>query len=497
MTRLSESELRAAWLIAIVIGAHLALFGLPFINFEWAFSDAAHYFENYHDPYLERYFNAQANTLGIPFLAFLLHKLAPIFDADLYPRLLATSGFVAMGVALLRLNRLLDSRLDAAILLAVTFFNPLVWTFGGRGTADFLPAALVLLGVVLFWEGPISKLQLVIATGSFSLAIILKYHAIVLLPLIWLEALSRPQAAFWPTVRRMSIVTSVILFFPIAYVLAVKHSFGFWLSSPSYLDELSPRLDLKSFVENYSAYVAHLFIQTLPLSLLAVLQQIRSAREFVLLAFVASGLFLIGFLFLTANGEMNFGPLDPYLDSRFLNGIFLASLCAFIPVVRSIKSAKQEFSDAGRLGFCVVVGAIIFIGVLSFSRPAQRYLIFILPLTVPYILLTVQYRKALMATTLALYLLINIYIGLNQYATGRAAADMTDKIKAANLLDVTDPGILAGHTGNRFPLHLNATGKYTVVAGTASEQIIVAESRPLPFIAKSFSLVPIKGSGPF
>jgi hypothetical protein len=68
------------------------------------------------------------------------------------PRQLAMSGFIFLGLALVRLNRLAGNETRPGILLAAVFWNPLVRTFGGRGAADFLPAALVLFSLSMFWS---------------------------------------------------------------------------------------------------------------------------------------------------------------------------------------------------------------------------------------------------------------------------------------------------------------------------------------------------------
>lgn len=233
-------------------------------------------------------------------------------------------------------------------------------------------------------------------------------------------------------------------------------------------------------------------LQALPLSLFVFLQQVRTLRDFGLLAGLATVLFVPGFLFLSSNGEMNFGPLDEYLDARIVNGVFLASLCVFLPLAQLARSSFAAPSESSRLGWCYVLGALIFIGALAFSRPTQRYLLFILPLAFPFVLVALRRRTLLVGIALAFYVLIDIYIGLNQYATGRAATELTDKIAAADLLDTTSPGILVGHTGNRFPLYSTTVKKYIVVAGQSPRQVLFAESQPLPFIHKTFSVIPIE-----
>ena len=174
--------------------AHLAFIDLPTINFEWAFPDAARYFGLHQQELLMRYFEVEANPLGVPLLAYIIHLILPFLKIDIIPRLLAISGFALLAFALLRINECVGLVLSAPLLTAIIFLNPLIWTFGGRGTADFFPAALALCAVALFWDTPDTARKRILAIALFGLAIIMKYHAVLLLPLVWLEALSRPGA---------------------------------------------------------------------------------------------------------------------------------------------------------------------------------------------------------------------------------------------------------------------------------------------------------------
>ena len=136
------------------ITAHLAFIDLPSINFEWAFVDAARYFGLHQQELLVRYFGVEANPLGVPLLGYIIHLILPFLNIDIIPRLLAISGFAFLAFALLRISERAGIALSAPLLTAIIFLNPLIWTFGGRGTADFFPAALALCAVALFWDAP-------------------------------------------------------------------------------------------------------------------------------------------------------------------------------------------------------------------------------------------------------------------------------------------------------------------------------------------------------
>jgi len=177
---------------AVTITAHLVFIGLPSINFEWAFVDAARYFGLHQQELLVRYFDVEANPLGVPLLAYIIHLILPFLEIDIIPRLLAISRFAFLAFALLRISERAGIALSAPLLTAIVFLNPLIWTFGGRGTADFFPAALALCAVAMFWDAPDSARRRILAVALFGLAIIMKYHADLLLPLVWLEELSRP-----------------------------------------------------------------------------------------------------------------------------------------------------------------------------------------------------------------------------------------------------------------------------------------------------------------
>jgi hypothetical protein len=476
-------------LVAAACLAHLALGWLPGINLEWAFSDALLYFQHGDPRHIERYFAVQANTLGLSFSAYLLATLLPGLDAAYAPRLLSSLGILVLGAALIRIARLLDYNQRDALLVMLALINPMVWVYSGRGTADFLPAALALYSVSLFWDKTVRLPGLAIAIVAFSTAIVIKYHAALLLPLLWLEALGRANADYKSTLWRLSAVSALVLSGPLLYVLLVRQTLGFWFIPPAF--QHSFPISFSSFATNCVSYLGYLSLLLLPLSMVPLLRRLSSRRSLVLLALAFSALFALGYVAIEPDGEMNFGPLDRYLNSQVASGILCASAGLLVFVLQDCFAAAKS-PETRRLLICLLLGIALFIAVLSFTRPAQRYLLFALPLAYYFVATPGANRKMVVGAAIALMMSVNLYVGISQYATGTASRALVQQLVARGLLERTNPGDLLWHAGNAFPLGADfKDATYTIVNGHHPEQMLFAESAPLPFIRRAYSVIPI------
>ncbi len=474
---------------AIVIAAHLVFIGLPLINFEWAFPDAARYFSLHQPEFLVRYFEVEANPLGVPLLAYTIHLILPFLKIDIIPRLLAISGFALLAFALPLINERAGITFSAPLLTAIIFVNPLIWTFGGRGTADFFPAALALCAVALFWDAPDTVGRRILAIFLFGLAIIMKYHAVLLLPLVWLEALSRPGVNHKNTFVRLCVISCTILLGPAIYLVAVKQSLGFWLAPPLYQGVhrllLAPTFAITNFI-SYSGYLALLLA---PFSFLPLWERAHSLSGAVKIFGAGLLLFAIGYVVVLPNGEMNFGPLDTYLTPHIVGGCF--ALCAgLLPlcIVDAIQRERASLSNRRYLS-CLSAGVFLFVGVLSFTRPAQRYLLFVLPLAYCFVARAMVGRKVMATLVIVLSIALNAFIYANQVAKGQASAEMMRQITDDGYLPLTEAGPLVLQDGDQFPLEYKPPARYIVVQGKAADGIVVVEKRLFPFVHKAYSLV--------
>ena len=493
MTRTS-SHSRAAFLVILLATLlHLSLIWLPGINLEWVFADGAKYFEC-HDPvFLKHYFLLQANTLGMPFLGFVLHRLLPFLGHNAVLRVFSASSYLLLGYSLLKLYSLLERDYNPAVLLAVVFLNPLIWTFGGRGTADLFPAALTLFAITLFWQSGSSPFRLAIAIVTYGIAITLKYHAALLLPLVVLEGLTRPDANIRKALLRYTSIVALVLVIPVGYVICVRHLYGFWFLPPGFRAKHGANLALFSILMNMIGYAAYLSLLLVPYSLGAVWERVNTTRKALITLVATTAIFIAGFYGVRLGEEMRFGPLDAYINPRIYGGIFLVFSVIFALLAKDTL-LNATTPSTRRYILCMFLGVVIFVAMLSLTRPAQRYLLFVLPLAYFFVMTKSRSGKYITGATVLVYGTLICFITLSQVASGAVARDMVQQVTERGLLDETQPGYIMGNAGNRFPDQANgaARRRYIVIAGHSPKAIVAVESHPAPLVRKVLSLVRVE-----
>jgi hypothetical protein len=476
-----ESTWRHNLLLLSVLLAHVLMALLPSVNLEFAFVDAARYFSSHDKQLLDQYFSYQANTLGIPWLAWLLSLALPGMQMLVTVRLLSIAGIVLFAIGFLRISRYVHAPASPG-LLALLLLNPLVWIYAGRGTADFLPAAVGIFAVSMALHAGRSPFQLLLAGIVLGIAGILKYHVLSLslciFALLWAR---KPDRWFWvPPLT----VTATALALLAAYLMQVHTEFGFWVTPERF--QTVHQLNLGSMVSNTVAYAGFLVLLALPLSLAWPGATRWVQRHWMWLLPAGLAVVLAGAYGIQDNGEMNLGPLDRWVPPPVVSGIFLLlSLGCIGPICAASGPTTTPRPYRKMLGLAILAILLAF----ATSRPAQRYLLPVLPL---FLLALPQptLRRPVWVGTCMVFMLVNVFVGYSQWCTGTAAEKMAQAITQAGWIQATDPGAIDGHVGNRFRATDRAAARYTVVQGAADGAVISIRSGPL--LGKSFSLVPVQ-----
>ena len=486
-------------ILILAVFFHVATSNFPQVNLEWAFSDAALFFIENDNRYLDQYFTYQANTIAFPFLASVFSKIFPIISVNILTRILSAIGYYFLGQGLLKINRLIKTGLPGYILLLIVFFNPLIWTFGGRGTADFLPAALGIFGLAFYWENQIKGWKKYFSIFILAIAITLKYHAVLLIALIVIEIFFENGQNWKTSFQKAFSTVSEIIILPVLYILLVKYKLGFWLTPPIYLER--HKLSVSDFFTNFIIYFGYLALLLLPFSIFSLWDIFRNiplkSRLHSTFIFMVIGtiLFSLGFFWLRPHGEMNFGPLDRLINLSITGGCFM--FLAFIMGILVYKSIKQVFlykenlSNAKRYNLCMIIGVVIFIFILSFTRPTQRYLMFILPFAYLFLSPKIYYCKKVNFFTIGIYIIVNLMLLYNQYVSGSASQIMVNEIRRRGVVEKTDGGAINPHAGNVFFRFRNNKKVYKIIDGNVMGSLYTSEAGFMPFPKKTYSLVTV------
>jgi hypothetical protein len=357
-------------LIAASFAIHCILIFLPSINLEFAFADAARYFQTGEQKLVDQYFQVQANTLGLPYLSWLASLAAPGMDMLILIRLLSSAGIFLLGIGIINFCKFLK-REDSCYLMALILLNPLAWVYAARATADFLPAALGVFAISLA-ASEHRHLSRIIFSGAFlGIAAILKYHAIFLF-LILIPCLWDSKTKLFRIGALLAIPTIAGLILTV-FLIIVHQYFGFWVTPPLY--QSIHGINFSNFVNNLFLYIGFLILLCAPTSLF-----IPGLRNFLKIykfwiVLIALLIFILGYFGFQDTGELNLGPLERFTNKNVMAGIFLIlSFLFFAPLFQKSKNLRDQI-----FSILLTISLLLILSVFSLTRPSQRYLLIVMP----------------------------------------------------------------------------------------------------------------------
>lgn len=401
---------RSAALTAAVVIAHLLAIALPFVNEEGAFNSGAAYFRDGDPASIQRFFDLEANTVVLPALGAALSGILHV-STDYGCRLVSIACIVAFAFAIWSMVPS-TKRSDALLLQAIILLNPIIWTFSGRGTADFAPMAIAVASIALFWRTKRGFWSMLAAALMFAIAALIKYHVVLLLPFVALAPEQGQSLRFRAAILAMTaVVTAVAL---VAYNVVIFDEFGFWITPPKFASAHSPTS--ANMIGNFVRYGGYLALLALPFSLRAALEPSARLSLPLRLVLIAAA-FVVGLALPASAGEMNFGPFDRWLGEWFsgamLSALFAVFILSLIPSLATVGGDRIEYATIAAL--------LLFLLVLSVSRPAQRYLILALPFYFLLVSKTASLRR-MAIPTLMVFAALNGFIAFSQVKSGKVTS---------------------------------------------------------------------------
>ena len=442
---------------ALSVILHAFYINTPFVNLEYVFAQAT---QSLLDPETKQsmsiYFSMQANPLGYVWFSTIFHFLMGEPEGFWSYRLASLSGLVViLGAGAIFASSLKSSPArNFHLWCALVTFSPIIWLFSGRATADILPVGLLFLSFAMAFKNEAKPIYGWLAPLIFLLAIIVKYHALLMAPgfiyIFWCQNQCQFNGA-WAKKCGQFFILPLLGFF--AYFWTIYNQYGFFLT-PDKHSQLE--FGLANFLKTFSLYASYLGILLGPIILISILSVRKNwpGKWWVLLVAglglgVWTGINPFGFQV----GEMNYGPLDGLLNGSLvllvkgLGGIFFC----FLIFDCFLEAGKNKNAVAG---FFLTV-CLPYLMICSLTRPAQRYLVFLIPIIFYFLVFyklqgRIFYRSVLGWGTVTIFVLANIFAVNYQVAQARASDNMAQWLIENNLIEQTHPGGIYANSGQYF-----------------------------------------------
>ena len=432
--------------IFLFIFFHLLYINTPFVNLEWVYRQGSDYFITGDRFLLDQYFFRQANPLTYSYLVSFLVRLFELDQFAIY-RLPALFG----GTLLL----LLLAKYRNPWLVLVVALNPLIWTYSGRAYSELLAVGLMFLAYEIQRQHTIRG---VIAVFSGTV----KYHTVPVLILHssfhWLLSNWRNKFSSWndQNLRANLILLAGFITFLIFY----KELFGVWIAPEQY-SEMLLKFSINNWINNffgYGYYLSGMFFLTIPTFLNSkdIKQKILILSLSIILALSHENL-----------GEMDFGSLEKLVGSEI---ILIIKALGFWNFLLCCKAFWKD--EDSRILFLTILAYIM---ILSLTRPAQRYLIFVIPFWAMLIFQHISLSKIIQLGYLLVLIGLSSIMTLNQISTAYTAEEVAQWSLKYNI--ITDYGVIQPHVGGYKNYKVNSN--YTVISGIPTDSRYLFTSKSI------------------
>jgi hypothetical protein len=468
MTATRSLDLHLLLWCGLVVLGHALYLDTPFVNQEFAFCEAAHSLrEPAYRLGIDKYWEIQANPLGYALVLAVFGLDTTFWSA----RLPALAGCLLLLLA----GRLGAGRLGLrpglfSLWAGVTAFNPLLWLYTGQATADVLPVGLLALA---FWfcYAARARWPLHLLGGlCFGLAALIKFPALLVgLGFIYL-LLDEARAAAWKRRARFTGALCCYSLLPAAllgiYFLFVWHNYHVMFIADRFKAVHFAASYLGSFVPIFAAYVSYLALALGPLALACPLRLGRVQPRGAFLAVLALALALaLAALPLLANfqlGEMDFGGLGRAMPAPALTALRAGGVALAVFIAADLgRAARRSPTSCAGFALCAVLPFLL---ICALSRPAQRYLLFCLPILLFYLVAAGGRATVILGwLSLALWLPIDALAAGFQVAQGQAAERMAQWVIGHGYRARVQPGSIYQHAGQHFPhLYADSPEEYAI-----------------------------------
>jgi hypothetical protein len=432
-----SDRVKCWYVIIFTFILHLILINFYPINYEFTFSEGAKYFIDFEKKIIKDYFSNQNNTFFFPLIVGLINKIFPIENTLLYTRLFSASSYFMLGLAFIDLFSHYKIKFKCHVFLLFFFLNPLIWTFGYRGTPDLFSASLAFYSFSkILILGNNVNFKIFFHYFLLGISICIKPFSLIYLGLI---ILLDYKNNIFVAVKKNFLFVTLTLFSPLLYFYIIKINFNFYLIPPVFNNIVI--FDYKNVFYILIGYFTFIAISIFPFTF----KRYFFGGKINITIFIFSSLAL--FIYASKAGyigELDFGFVEKLIPRNLLMVLifFPFYLCClyFMNIKKNITNYK------------LILIIFFYILALSFTRPVQRYLIHILPIIFLFALLNLgKFNiKYLLLVILTIYIPINLLIGLNFHFVSSNTKNIIYFLNNEKIINKTAPGPLYPHSKHFF-----------------------------------------------
>ena len=472
------------YVLAAMLVLYIPWLNRGYTNLEYAFPMAANGLSDFSNSTLiDAYWSNQANPLGYSLFLAAIYKLLGYRDWFWMARLPSIVGIglmVLSGWILFR-DRLLVVRSNFYSWSALLILNPMIIAYSTAATADILPVGLLMLSILLILKANSTRMFLVaVSAVMFGLSVVTKYNS-AYFGMLFLVALSLATPNAKSQFRNLIKKAFWFLSFPVAVLIAY-----IWWSYSKFEIFLSNRLahhqpdftDIEAWLNSFGKYLAFLGLICCLIPIVVYAKQFEISRTKIKHIVALAILLGIGWYVSRPlpEGELNFG-------GGFTLGVTAARIIetfGFVNGVAILQIAWQRMRAGNRLTQVLMAGLGPYLILISASRPAQRYLIYAIPIVLLILVealdeLPKKVRYFAVGSTALGFAAVSL-LGMSYLTSqGNASEEMAVWVEENNLISQTSAGAIAPHAGQHFWGVKTTELRYEIIAVTPATESQVQE----------------------
>ena len=457
--------------------------GRGYVNLEYPFSMAARALsDSRYAGQIDTYFANQANPLGYSFVLAIIYKIFGYHDWFWLAKLPSLCGALMILISgwILTRDRWQSRRSLFYFWSSLIILHPMIIAFGTAATADVLPVGLLMLAIAIAIKSADNEIvSKFVAALLFGFAIIVKYNSVYFAGAFLAIALlkrSKKSTSVTLISRDVAIFASFPLITLVTYIVWLNTKYGIFVSNR--LAKHRPNFfDFSSWLWTTNKYLVFLGIFSGPISLCYVLKTINlKRRRLMIVLFISSSIFGWFVSSLRSKGEMNFGkglPVNQYFSRTLESGGMVFGLCVLLIIFKKV-------IQKDRLLLVLSCGIVPYLFLISFSLPIQRYLIFVVPIVLLFLVdgsnvLNAKLRNLSLGLTALGFAAVSL-LGMSYLrAQGNASENMAVWMEQNRVIDQSSASPIGVHAGQHFYGITSSEIKYEVIQTSLEGEKLIEE----------------------